>query len=71
MSNEKFRFVKHGDFLYTREVSRSKPWKIVYYQAFESKEDCIREEQFLKTGKGRERVNYLLEFTLEKYRRGG
>jgi len=48
-----------------------KPWKIVHYQAFVSKKDSIREESFLKTGKGRQRVNYLLESTLEEQRRGG
>jgi putative endonuclease len=47
------------------------PWKIVYYSAFAHKTDSIREERFLKTGKGRERVHYLLENTLENYRRGG
>ena len=37
------------------------PWRLVYYQAFISKTDAIREENFLKTGKGRERVKYLLK----------
>jgi len=37
------------------------PWKLVHYQAFINKTDAIREESFLKTGKGRERVKYLLK----------
>lgn len=36
-----------------------KPWKLIYYEAFENKIDALREEKFLKTGKGRERVKYL------------
>jgi putative endonuclease len=42
------------------------PWKLIYYQGFLSKTDALREENFLKTGKGRERIKYLLEDTLKK-----
>jgi putative endonuclease len=45
----KSKFTKHG-----------KPWKLVYYEAFTSKKDALREELFLKTGKGRERIKLLL-----------
>ena len=41
-------------------------WKMVHYQAFLEKEDALREEIFLKTGKGRERRKYLLKSFLEK-----
>mgnify|MGYP006309427537 CR=1 FL=1 len=37
------------------------PWILVYYEAFINKSDAIREERFLKTGKGRERIKYLLK----------
>lgn len=36
-----------------------KPWKLIYYEAFENKTDALREEKFLKSGKGRERIKYL------------
>ena len=36
------------------------PWKLVYYEAFLKKEDARREELFLKSGKGKERIKYLL-----------
>ena len=36
-----------------------KPWKLIYYEAFENKKDASREEKFLKSGKGRERIKYL------------
>ncbi|TSA45221.1 GIY-YIG nuclease family protein [bacterium] len=40
------------------------PWHLVYYEAFSNKTDALREELFLKSGKGKERVKYLLEKTL-------
>lgn len=43
-----------------------RPWVIIYYEAFLSKADATREEKFLKSGKGRERVKWLLKSTLEK-----
>jgi len=36
------------------------PWKLIYYEAFVSERDARREEKFLKSGKGRERIKYLL-----------
>jgi hypothetical protein len=38
----------------------------IYYEAFSNKEDASREEMFLKSGKGRERIKWLLKSTLEK-----
>lgn len=43
-----------------------KPWKLVYYEAFLEKEDATKEEKFLKSGKGRDRVKWLLKTVLEK-----
>lgn len=40
------------------------PWQLIYYEAFSNKTDARREELFLKTGKGRERIGYLLKETL-------
>lgn len=40
------------------------PWVLIYYEAFVNKTDALREERFLKSGKGRERVKLLLEKTL-------
>lgn len=42
------------------------PWQIVYYEAFLSKADATREEKFLKSGKGRERIKWLLRSILKK-----
>ncbi|MEK7130269.1 MAG: GIY-YIG nuclease family protein [Patescibacteria group bacterium] len=40
------------------------PWKLVYYESFSNKTDARREELFLKSGKGRERIQYLLRNTI-------
>ena len=42
-------------------TKNGKPWKLIYYEAFLSKTNARREELFLKTGKGRERIKYLLQ----------
>jgi len=41
------------------------PWKLIYYQGFLSKSDALREEKFLKSGKGRDRIKLLLKNTLK------
>lgn len=46
------------------------PWKLLYYECFVSKEDARKEELFLKTGKGRDRVKYLLEGTIKHIEEG-
>ncbi len=50
-----------GDF-----TSRGIPWKLIYYESFIIKKDAITEEKFLKTGKGRERLKFLLKNTTEE-----
>ncbi|MCL5004477.1 MAG: GIY-YIG nuclease family protein [Patescibacteria group bacterium] len=37
------------------------PWELIYYEAFISEKDAKREELFLKSGKGRERIKYLFQ----------
>ena len=46
-----------------------KPWRLIYYQAFLNKTDAGREEIFLKTGKGRDRIKYALEETLNSLKK--
>ncbi|MBN2016331.1 GIY-YIG nuclease family protein [Candidatus Dojkabacteria bacterium] len=45
---------------------RGCPWILVYYEAFLERSDALREEKFLKTGKGRERRGYLLKSLIAK-----
>ncbi|EKD23771.1 MAG: hypothetical protein ACD_81C00185G0009 [uncultured bacterium] len=48
----------------TQSTKAYAPWRLVYYAVFADKTDALREELFLKSGKGRERVNFLLANTL-------
>jgi len=42
-------------------TKNNKPWELIYYEAFANEKDARREEIFLKSGKGRERIKYLFE----------
>jgi putative endonuclease len=44
------------------------PWKLLYYECFSDKKDAMDEEAFLKSGKGRERLSYMLKNTLKSDR---
>jgi len=52
---------KKGESKFT---SATNDWKLIYYEVFLSKTDAELEEKFLKSGKGRERIKYLLSNTL-------
>ncbi|MDO8499399.1 MAG: GIY-YIG nuclease family protein [bacterium] len=47
--------------------SKGVPWKIIYLEMFTNKKDAQNEERFLKTGKGRDRMKYLLQNTLGRF----
>ena len=47
-----------------KSTKNGRPWELLHYQAFKNKTDARREELFLKTGQGRERIKYLLKETL-------
>lgn len=58
-NNIKERIKKH----FSGQVQSTKsrlPLKLIYYESFVSKTDALREELFLKSGKGRERLKELL-----------
>ena len=52
---------KFGNSKFTKENG---PWRLIYYEAFVSEKDARREEKFLKSEKGRERIKILLKHTL-------
>ena len=60
LTNDLKRRIKEHDSGKSVFTKNNGPWKLIYYEAFVSKEDAQREESFLKSGKGRERVKYLL-----------
>jgi putative endonuclease len=37
-----------------KSTKLTKDWELIYYQVFINKTDALREEKFLKTGKGKE-----------------
>lgn len=44
-----------------RSSKNLRPLKLIYYEAFASKNLARKEELFLKSGKGRERLKFLLK----------
>ena len=42
-------------------TKNNRPWQLIYYEAFINERDARREELFLKSGKGKERIKYLLQ----------
>ncbi|PIR03407.1 MAG: GIY-YIG nuclease superfamily protein [Candidatus Magasanikbacteria bacterium CG11_big_fil_rev_8_21_14_0_20_43_7] len=46
-------------------TAKGTPWQLIYYEVFRSKQDAMEEEKFLKSGKGRERLSFLLSQTLQ------
>ena len=60
----KARFTAHNASK-VKSTKAGRPWRLIYYQAFINKSDAGREEKFLKSGKGRERLKYLLDNTLK------
>ena len=47
-------------------TARGLPWKLIYLEMFVSELDAREEEKFLKSGKGRDRIKFLLKETLAK-----
>jgi putative endonuclease len=62
-SDLKTRFSSHnlGKVKSTKE---HRPLEMIYYECFKNERDARVEEKFLKTGKGRERLKFLLKNTL-------
>ena len=59
-SDIKKRFLEHN-LTNSGFTKAGKPWILIYYEAFMSKKSALREEKFLKSGKGKERIKYLLD----------
>lgn len=41
----------------TKSTKPFKPWRILFYEEFDSKEDALAREKYLKSGVGREYIN--------------
>ena len=55
-SNIKNRLTQHNTGK-TKSTKPYKPWKILMYEEYDSKEDAIAREKYLKSGVGREFIN--------------
>jgi len=58
--------IKEHNYGNVESTKHGRPWKLIYCEIFINKKDAQSEEKFLKTGKGRERIKYLLQETLKK-----
>jgi len=62
--NLKRRISEHNKGIGSVFTTKGLPWKLIYYQCFINENDARAEEMFLKSGKGRERLKFLLKSTL-------
>lgn len=63
-SDLKQRVGQHKNGL-VKSTKHETDWILIYYQAFINKTDARREELFLKSGKGRDRLKLVLADTLK------
>lgn len=56
--NLKERLEAHNNGL-VKSTKSERPWRLIYYEAFLSENAARKEELFLKSGKGRERLKFL------------
>ena len=56
--NLKERLEAHNNGL-VKSTKSERPWRLIYYEAFLSENAARKEEPFLKSGKGRERLKFL------------
>ena len=48
--------------------SRNTPFELLHYEAFNTKEEALKQEKFYKSGYGKEVLKEKIKKTLEKYR---
>ena len=61
----KQRLKEHSNGIGGAFTKRNKPFKLVFYEAFLSKKDTLKQEKFYKSGYGRDVLKSKLEFSLE------
>ena len=59
----KLRLQKHNSGS-VKSTKPYRPWKLIFYEAYISKIDAKRREQYLKTAKGRTTIKTMLKDTL-------
>lgn len=63
-TNLRERFSLHQQGL-VRSTKPYRPWKLIYYEAYISKADAKRREEYLKTAKGKRALKLMLQDTLK------
>ena len=58
------RFKKHNSKL-VQSTKPYCPWKLIFYEAYISKKDAKRREQYFKTTKGRKSLKLMLQDSLK------
>jgi len=49
-----------------RSTKKYLPFRLIFYEAFASKEDARRRERYLKTSKGKSTLKMMLRYSIEK-----
>ena len=62
----KQRLTEHNSGIGGKYSTRNKPYKLIYYEAFLSKTDAIKQEHFYKSGHGREILKEKLTNSLKE-----
>jgi len=62
-TNLQERFSLHQKGL-VRSTKPYRPWKLIFYEAYISKVDAKRREEYLKTAKGKKTLKLMLQDTL-------
>jgi putative endonuclease len=62
-TNLKERLKKHNEGL-VQSTKPYLPWKLIFYEAYQSKKDAKRREQYFKTTKGRKALKLMLKDSL-------
>ena len=63
-TNLKSRLQKHNSGS-VKSTKPYRPWKLIFYEAYVSKKDAMRREEYLKTAKGRTTIKTMLAETLK------
>jgi putative endonuclease len=64
-SNLRQRLTEHNEGK-SLATNPRKPFKLIFYEAYENKYDALRREKYFKTGRGRTSLNLMLKETLSK-----
>lgn len=65
-SDLKQRFKEHNEGMGGAYTKNNRPFKLVFYEAFFSKKDAVKQEKFYKSGYGREVLKEKAKVSIEE-----